>query len=87
MSVARLKADAMLDQVNIDQLSVNEIMRLFQENCLQFDMMCHEGQEVQMKADCFPWFKGGLIQLRPLFIMNDTSSSFRKITNFVEKRC
>lgn len=54
MSAPRLKADAMLDQVNIDQLSVNEIMRLFQENCLQFDMMCHEGQEVQMKADCFP---------------------------------
>lgn len=54
MSAPRLKADAMLDRVNIDQLSVNEIMRLFQENCLQFDMMCHEGQEVQMKADCFP---------------------------------
>lgn len=54
MSVARLKADAMLEQVDIDQLSVNEIIRLFQENSLKFDMMCHEGQEVKMKADCCP---------------------------------
>ena len=44
----------MLEQVDIDQLSVNEIIRLFQENSLQFDMMCREGQEVKMKADCCP---------------------------------
>ncbi len=52
LSGARLKADEMLDSIDITQLSVNEIIQLFQENQIEFDMLCHDGEEIEMKKDC-----------------------------------
>lgn len=47
MTGAKMKVQEMLDYIDVEDLSVNQIMQLFEDANLKFDMRCYDGEELE----------------------------------------
>lgn len=51
MSGAKMKVQEMLEDIDVEELSINQIIQLFEDSNLKFDMRCYDGEELEDLLD------------------------------------